>query len=243
MGRATLEALLAGAPAAGYAVLLDTAELGAGRRDRAPDPAVAAAAAAALRRAGWLVAVAAAGASPAAVWDQLTRTDRAAGRASIDLPRAGLGGRSVAPRPAPAPARPQRPPALGHRDRRPGWPCCWPACPCRSVVQRHGWAGCAVAAVRSWWPTGLLLHRRAVPLVAAGQCLAVLVLLTAWFTDAGVLGVLPGPAALGQLGELLDGAGRQIEHRDRAGGRATRRSWSWSPRRSGCSPWRCTWPR
>ncbi len=44
---------------------------------------------------------------------------------------------------------------------------------------RDGWVGYAVAAVAVVVATGLLLHRRAVPLIAAGQCLAVLVLLTA----------------------------------------------------------------
>ena len=41
--------------------------------------------------------------------------------------------------------------------------------------------------------TGVLLHHRAVPLIAAGQCVAVLMLMTALFTADGVLGVLPGP--------------------------------------------------
>jgi hypothetical protein len=47
------------------------------------------------------------------------------------------------------------------------------------VLVRDGWVGYAVAAVAVVVATGLLLHRRAVPLIAAAQCLAVLVLLTA----------------------------------------------------------------
>jgi transglutaminase-like putative cysteine protease len=78
------------------------------------------------------------------------------------------------------------------------------------VLVRDGWVGCAVAAVAVVVATGLLLHRLAVPLIAAAQCIAVLVLLTAWSTYDGVLGVLPGPAAVGRLGELINGAGRRI---------------------------------
>jgi uncharacterized protein (DUF58 family) len=78
LGPGDLEVLIAGRAGGGLAVLLDAATW-APAGGTAPDPADVPAAASALRRAGWLVAVAAAGASPAAVWAQLTRTDRAAG--------------------------------------------------------------------------------------------------------------------------------------------------------------------
>jgi uncharacterized protein (DUF58 family) len=78
LGPGDLEVLVAGRAGGGLAVLLDAATW-APAGGTAPDPADVPAAASALRRAGWLVAVAAAGASPAVVWAELTRTDRAAG--------------------------------------------------------------------------------------------------------------------------------------------------------------------
>ena len=47
--------------------------------------------------------------------------------------------------------------------------------------------------------------------VAAGQAVGVLVLLTVQFSNNGLLGVLPGPAALQEFGALLSGAGQQID--------------------------------
>ncbi|MHA6795331.1 DUF58 domain-containing protein [Pseudonocardia bannensis] len=64
-----LEGLLARRPDGGHAVLLDVAGWDPAGRSAAPDPA---APAAALRRAGWHVAVATAGTAPDRVWDQLT---------------------------------------------------------------------------------------------------------------------------------------------------------------------------
>jgi hypothetical protein len=78
LGPGDLEVLIAGRAGGGLAVLLDAATW-APAGGTAPDPADVPAAASELRCAGWPVAVAAAGASPAAVWAQLTRTDRAAG--------------------------------------------------------------------------------------------------------------------------------------------------------------------
>jgi TgpA N-terminal domain/Transglutaminase-like superfamily/Domain of unknown function (DUF4129) len=78
------------------------------------------------------------------------------------------------------------------------------------IVAGTGWIGYAVGAAVAVVASGLLLHRFGVPVVAAGQCVAVLMLLTALFTDDGVLGVLPGPAAAGRIGELINGAGQQI---------------------------------
>ncbi len=82
--------------------------------------------------------------------------------------------------------------------------------PVEAVVQGTSWIGYAACAVAAVVLTGLLLHRCAAPVVAVGQCGAVLVLLTVLFTDGGRWGLLPGPAALEALGELINGAGRQI---------------------------------
>jgi transglutaminase-like putative cysteine protease len=82
--------------------------------------------------------------------------------------------------------------------------------PVQVVVQGTGWLGCGAAAVAVVVATGLVLHRTPVPVVAAGQCVAVLSLMTIQFTTDGVLGLLPGPAAVARIGELINGAGQQI---------------------------------
>ena len=82
--------------------------------------------------------------------------------------------------------------------------------PVQAVLRGSGWVTAAAAAVAVVALAGLVLHRRPVPVVAAGQCGALLLLLTAAFTDEGVLGVFPGPRAAARLGELINGAGRQI---------------------------------
>jgi hypothetical protein len=66
LGPGHVEALCARHPAGGHAVLCDTATW-----DPAGGRSGVAKSAAALRRAGWHVAVATAGADPARVWDQL----------------------------------------------------------------------------------------------------------------------------------------------------------------------------
>ncbi len=75
LGPGQLQALLARRSGGGHAVLLDTATWDPATRDPAgadgPATGNAAASAAALRRAGWHVTVATAGASPARVWDDL----------------------------------------------------------------------------------------------------------------------------------------------------------------------------
>jgi uncharacterized protein (DUF58 family) len=68
VGPTELEALLARRATGGHAVLLDVSTWDPARSG----PGVAAAAAAALRRAGWHVAIAAAGTGPDQVWDALT---------------------------------------------------------------------------------------------------------------------------------------------------------------------------
>ncbi len=79
-----------------------------------------------------------------------------------------------------------------------------------SVVQGGAWFGHALAAVVVVVLAGTLLLRLRPWLVAPGQLVALLLLVTPWFTDGGLLGVLPGPSALGELGALLSGAGDQI---------------------------------
>lgn len=79
-----------------------------------------------------------------------------------------------------------------------------------SVVQGGSWFGHAAAAVVVVVAAGTLLLRTRPWLVAPGQLVALLLLVTPWFTDSAVLGLLPGPAAFGELGGLLSGAGDQI---------------------------------
>jgi transglutaminase-like putative cysteine protease len=58
---------------------------------------------------------------------------------------------------------------------------------------------------------GLRALRAAVPLVALGQLAVLLMMLTAVYSRSGVLVFWPGPAALHDLRDLLDGAARQID--------------------------------
>jgi transglutaminase-like putative cysteine protease len=83
--------------------------------------------------------------------------------------------------------------------------------PVTAVVQGTGWPGHAVAVVAVVVAAGLLLHRAGVAIVAAGQCAAVLVLLTVLFAQDGVFEVLPGPGAFREFGALIAGAGDQID--------------------------------
>ncbi|HET6257266.1 transglutaminaseTgpA domain-containing protein [Pseudonocardia sp.] len=83
--------------------------------------------------------------------------------------------------------------------------------PMSAIVQGSGWFGHAATVVTVVVAAGLLLHRLGPIVVAAGQAAAVLVLLTVQFADHGLLGVLPGPAAFGEFGGLLSGAGQQID--------------------------------
>ncbi len=82
--------------------------------------------------------------------------------------------------------------------------------PVRAVVQGWTWYGDAAVVVAAVVAVGLLLHRAGVAAVAAGQGVAVLLLLTALHSDAGVFGLLPGPAAWREFGALVAGAGSQI---------------------------------
>lgn len=88
------------------------------------------------------------------------------------------------------------------------------AAPVSAVVRGPDWigyAGAAVAAVAAVGVLGALLPRIPALLVASAQATALACLLTALFGDDGVAGFLPGPAALGELGALLAGAGAQID--------------------------------
>ena len=85
--------------------------------------------------------------------------------------------------------------------------------PVGAVVQGGTWWGYAAGAVALVVAVGVavaLLRPRA-PVVAAGAQLAALaVLVTAVFTGSGVLGVLPGPAAVAELAALAPDAATQI---------------------------------
>lgn len=80
------------------------------------------------------------------------------------------------------------------------------------LFQDGHWAPVVLTTVVLVALTGVLLRSAGapLPLVVLGQALVVGVLLTVMYTDSGVLGLLPGPAAVEQLQALLDGAGRQI---------------------------------
>ena len=65
-----------------------------------------------------------------------------------------------------------------------------------------GYSGVAVTVVTAAG-FGLRAVRTPVLLVGVGQMFALLCLLVALFTDSGILGFLPGPAAIAELGEVL----------------------------------------
>ncbi|HEU5471524.1 MAG TPA: DUF3488 and transglutaminase-like domain-containing protein [Actinophytocola sp.] len=73
------------------------------------------------------------------------------------------------------------------------------------VIEGARWLGYAGVAVIVVTATGLGLRAIRTPVVVVGlaQLFAVLCLLVALFTNSGILGVLPGPAAIAELGEVL----------------------------------------
>jgi transglutaminase-like putative cysteine protease/predicted tellurium resistance membrane protein TerC len=73
------------------------------------------------------------------------------------------------------------------------------------VVDGLRWLGYAGVAVIVVTATGLGLRAIRTPVLVVGlaQMFAVLCLLVALFTNAGILGVLPGPAAISELGDVL----------------------------------------
>jgi transglutaminase TgpA-like protein/transglutaminase superfamily protein/uncharacterized protein DUF4129 len=83
--------------------------------------------------------------------------------------------------------------------------------PVTAVVQGWSWFGYALVAVAVVVAGALLLHRFGPVVTVIGQCAAVLLVLTIFFADGALLGFLPGPAALGHFGELVAGAGQQID--------------------------------
>ena len=78
------------------------------------------------------------------------------------------------------------------------------------VIEGMRWFGYAGIAIVVVTATGLGLRAVSAPIVLVGlaQMFAVLCLLVALFTNSGVAGVLPGPAALSELTDVL---GRSVE--------------------------------
>lgn len=83
--------------------------------------------------------------------------------------------------------------------------------PVSAVVEGSSWLGGVLTVVVAVVATGLLLHRAGPLVAAAGQCAAVVMIVTAMFTDQGIFRVLPGPAAMNAFGALIAGAGQQID--------------------------------
>jgi len=73
------------------------------------------------------------------------------------------------------------------------------------VIEGGRWIGYAAVAIIVVAATGIALRaiRTPVLLVGLAQMAALLCLLVALFTDTGILGLIPGPAALGDLGDVL----------------------------------------
>ncbi len=82
--------------------------------------------------------------------------------------------------------------------------------PISAVVQGGSWLGHAAVVVAAVVAVGLLLHRAGAAAVAAGQCASVLLVLTALFTENGILGLVPGPAAMREFGALIAAAAEQV---------------------------------
>ena len=85
--------------------------------------------------------------------------------------------------------------------------------PVGAVVQGTSWWGYAAGAVALVVAVGLLgaaVRPRGVVGVVVAQFAALAVLLTGLFTGSGVLGIVPGPAAVGELTALVGDAATQI---------------------------------
>jgi transglutaminase-like putative cysteine protease len=82
--------------------------------------------------------------------------------------------------------------------------------PVSATIQGYTWLGHAVTAAIVVVLLGIALHRAGPFVVVAGQCVGVLLLVTAEFADGAVLGVFPGPTAFGSFRTLVAGAGAQI---------------------------------
>jgi hypothetical protein len=81
-----------------------------------------------------------------------------------------------------------------------------------SVVSGLAWFGYLFVAVLLIAATGLALRSLQVPtvLVGLGQLLVLLFLITGAFTTHGILQVIPGPEAFGEIGNTLSSAAEQI---------------------------------
>jgi hypothetical protein len=81
-----------------------------------------------------------------------------------------------------------------------------------SVVSGLAWFGYLFVAVLLIAATGLALRSLQVPtvLVGLGQLLVLLFLITGAFTTHGILQVIPGPEAFGEIGTTLSAAAEQI---------------------------------
>lgn len=112
--------------------------------------------------------------------------------------------------PAAAPAAPPRPPLPWTTALTAGLAVLLAGVPVSAVVQDATWFGDGVLVVGAVVGVGMLLHRAGAVVVAAGQLVAVLGVLTARFTSSGIAAVVPGPAAWGDFGSLVAGAGEQI---------------------------------
>ncbi len=80
------------------------------------------------------------------------------------------------------------------------------------VLAGARWFGLVLLTVALVVAVGSVLRSLRLPpaLVAAGQLAALLCLVTALFSRSGLLAVLPGPAALGELHAVLSGAAEQV---------------------------------
>lgn len=83
--------------------------------------------------------------------------------------------------------------------------------PVAAVVQGWSWLGYTTLVVAVVVAAGLGAARFGNSAVAGAQIVALLCTLTALFTENGLLAVLPGPEALGEMGSLLGGAAEQIQ--------------------------------
>jgi transglutaminase-like putative cysteine protease len=83
--------------------------------------------------------------------------------------------------------------------------------PIAAVVQGIGWLGYAGAAVVVVAAIGTVVAGLGAPVVVVGQVAGLLLLVTGLFCEEAVLGVLPGPAAFGEMAALAGGAVVQIQ--------------------------------
>lgn len=81
------------------------------------------------------------------------------------------------------------------------------------VLRGWLWLSYVVVAVVLVSCTGLALRSLRLPPIAVGlsQLTVLFLLITGMFTNEGILAVIPGPAAIGELGDVLATAGQQIK--------------------------------